>query len=210
MTFRLEPYKGYVKEIVMIQKKVFLPLTVPLLLMGCAHKINLTPPLNTLDRQALAQSIKNVGYYISPEDKAKEVTTPGGGGDKVKYTTYADLEPALKHALDNLFADVHAVPAPDDAEFLSKNEISYIFTPSFVTDSSSSSLLTWPPTDFTIKMTCTANDPQGNTVWKSKIEGNGQAEFSEFKHDLSLSARRAAKNVFTKFEDEVSSSDVFK
>ena len=86
----------------MIQKKAILLLTVPLLLMGCAHKINLTPPLNTLDKQSLTESLKNVGYYISAEDKAKEVTTPGGGGDKVKYTTYADLEPALKHALDNL------------------------------------------------------------------------------------------------------------
>ena len=194
----------------MIQKKAFLLLTVPLLITGCAHKINLTPPLNTLDKQTLTESVKNVGYYISAEDRAKEVTTPGGGGDKVKYTTYADLEPALKHALDNLFTEVHAVPAPDDTEFLSSHEISYVFTPSFETDSSSSSFLTWPPTDFSIKMTCTANDSQGNTVWQSTIEGDGKAEFSEFKHDLSLSARRAAKDVFIKFEDEVNGSDAFK
>lgn len=194
----------------MIAKKTLLLLTAPLLLIGCAHKINLTPPLNTLDKQALTESVKNVAYYISAEDKAKEVTTPGGGGDSVKYTTYADLEPALKHALDNLFAEVHAMPAPDDAEFMSSNEISYVFTPSFETDSSSSSLLTWPPTDFSIKMTCTASDSQGNKVWQSTIEGNGKAEFSEFKHDLSLSARRAAKDVFVKFEDEVNASDAFK
>lgn len=199
-----------VSEIIMDTKKLLPILLAPFLLIGCAHKINLTPPLNTLDIKNLETISKNVGYYISAEDKAKEVTTPGGGGDKVKYTTYSDLEPALRHALDNIFDDVHALPAPDDAEFLSQNKISYVFTPSFETDSSSTSFVTWPPTDFTIIMTCTATDPAGNSVWESTIKGRAIAAFSEFNNDFSLAARRAAKDIFIRFENEIIKSDAFK
>lgn len=188
---------------------VFL-LFLPFFLIGCAHKINLTPPLNTLDLKGVNQIAKNVGYYISPEDKAKEVVTPGGGGDKVKYTPYADLEPALKQALDNVFADVHAVESLDNKVFLDDNGISYVFIPKYTTDSSSSSILFWPPTDFSISMSCAATDAAGNKIWESTIEGSGKAEFSEFKHDLSLSARRAAKDVFVKFEEEIDRTDALK
>jgi hypothetical protein len=31
---------------------------------------------------------KKAAYYISDEDRAREVTTPGGGGDKVRYFPY--------------------------------------------------------------------------------------------------------------------------
>jgi hypothetical protein len=185
-------------------------LFIPLFLIGCAHKINLTPPLNTLALKGINPVGKNVGYYISPEDKAKEVVTPGGGGDKVKYTPYADLEPALKQALDNIFADVKPVESLENKAFLDDNGISYVFIPKFTTDSSSSSAFTWPPTDFSISMSCTANDAAGNKVWESTVEGNGKAEFSEFKHDLSLSARRAAKDVFVKFEEEIEQTDALK
>ena len=185
-------------------------LLMPLFLIGCAHKINLTPPLNTLDMKGINPIAKNVGYYISPEDKAKEVETPGGGGDKVKYTPYADLEPALKQALDNIFVDVQPIESLENKAFLDDNGISYVFIPKFTTNSSSSSVFTWPPTDFSISMTCSATDAAGNKVWESTVEGKGHAEFSEFKHDLSLSARRAAKELFVKFEEEIDQTDTLK
>lgn len=194
----------------MHKKRSLVLLFLPFLLIACAHKINLSPPLNTLDINEISAIGKNVGYYISAEDKAKEVVTPGGGGDKVKYTPYGDLEPALKQALDNIFADVYAVHSMDDQDYLTSNDISYVFIPVIETDSSSSSVFTWPPTDFTISLTCRANDPSGKTVWNSTVEGKGKAEFSEFKHDLSLSARRAAKDAFVKFEKEINQSDAFK
>ncbi|MES9904188.1 MAG: hypothetical protein ABW168_16135, partial [Sedimenticola sp.] len=52
-----------------------------ILISGCAHQINLTPPLNTLDKENMRSILKNAGYYISDENRAKEVITPGGGGD---------------------------------------------------------------------------------------------------------------------------------
>ena len=62
----------YLKKIIFL-----LPL---LLLIGCGHSINITPPLNTLDKDGISKIDKNVGYFISKENFEKEVTTPGGGG----------------------------------------------------------------------------------------------------------------------------------
>jgi hypothetical protein len=180
-----------------------------LLLTGCAHKINLTPPLNTLDLKDGTSIDKNVGFYISAEDLIKEVNTPGGGGDSVKYTPYSDLKPALKKALNNIFAEVYSLETLENIDFYKANNISYIFVPSIETDSSSSSMMTWPPTDFTIQLQCKALDNSGHTVWESQVTGEGNAEFSEFKHDFSLSARRAAKEAFINLEKEIIKSGVF-
>lgn len=177
---------------------------------GCAHQINLTPPLNTLDKDNITPISKNVGYYISDENRLKEVESPGGGGDKVKYTPYADLEPALKYALDNVFTSVYEVPSLSDSDFIKSNDISYIFVPMITTDSSSDSLLTWPPTDFTVSLLCRAVDSTGASVWETTIQGQGHAEFDQFKHDFSLAARKAAKEALLKLEDEISKTEVFK
>ncbi|MCU7809642.1 MAG: hypothetical protein KZQ77_00190 [Candidatus Thiodiazotropha sp. (ex Notomyrtea botanica)] len=179
-------------------------------LVGCAHKINLTPPLHTLDLKEISQIAKNVGYHISADDLTKEVQTPGGGGDSVKYTPYSDLEPALEKALSNIFSDVYAVENLDDTGYLKSNDITYIFLPTIETDSSSSSLLTWPPTDFSISLQCKVVNNAGSTVWESTVTGEGNAEFSEFKHDFSLAARRAAKDAFLKLENEIIQANEFK
>lgn len=167
-----------------------------MLAVGCAHQINITPPLNTLDGNNAAKANKTVGYYISPADRTKEVTTPGGGGDKVKYLPYAESEPALNKVLTNLYADVVMVPSLDDKQFIAGKKIAYIFMPSIQTDSGSDSALTWPPTRFAMTLNIKAVGPDGNMLWKKMVTGQGQAEFSEFKHDFSLAARRASKQAF--------------
>ena len=71
---------------------------VVLLLFGCAHPITITPNTSNIDRKDAYEINKNVGYYISAEDRFKEVITPGGGGDSIRYTPYSDLEPATEIA----------------------------------------------------------------------------------------------------------------
>ncbi len=154
--------------------------------------------------------LKNAGYYISDENRAKEVITPGGGGDKVKYTLYADIEPALKHALSNIFSNVYTVPSLDDFNFITSNNISYVFVPSITTDSSSDSAFTWPPTDFSVSLQCYAIDSTGANIWETTVQGEGHAEFEQFKHDFSLSARKAVKNVLLKLESEISKAEELK
>jgi hypothetical protein len=177
-----------------------------LLAVGCAHKIDISPPLNTLDGNGINKINKTVGYYISPADRTKEVTTPGGGGDKVKYLPYQDLEPALSKMLSNVFVKVVSLPALDDKQYLVGNNIAYVFVPIIETDSSSESILTWPPTKFTVSLDCKAVNSSGNTLWRSKVSGEGQAVFSDFKHDFSLAARRASKNAFMKLQQEISAA----
>jgi hypothetical protein len=173
---------------------------------GCAHQINITPPLNTLESGNQAKINKTVGYYISPADRTKEVTTPGGGGDKVSYLPYPESEPALNKVLSNLYTNVVLVPSLEDKSFIASKNIAYIFIPVIETDSSSESAFTWPPTRFTVTLDTRAIGPGGNVVWQKKVSGQGQAEFNDFKHDFSLSARRASKQAFQNLQQAISAA----
>ena len=97
-----------------------------LLLVGCAHHITITPPLSALTAADTTRIDKAVAYYIAPADRAREVTTPGGGGDKVTYLPYAQSEPALKRVLSNVFTKVMAIPSLDDKRYLAHNAIAYL------------------------------------------------------------------------------------
>ena len=180
-----------------------------LLVVGCAHQINISPPLNTLDGKNVSRIDKVVGYYIAVTDRTREVTTPGGGGDKVKYLPYQESEPALRQVLSNVFTRVIAMPSLTDQQFMTTNEVAYVFVPSIMTDSSSESALTWPPTKFTMTLDCRAVDRAGATVWQRQVKGEGKAEFSEFKHDLSLAARRASKEAFLNLQQEINAAQEF-
>lgn len=188
----------------------FVVLAASLLVIGCAHQINITPPLNTFDDKNLARIDKTVAYYIAPADRTREVVTPGGGGDKVKYLPYQESEPALKQVLSNLFTRVVPIPSIDDKQFIASNNITYVFVPAIETDSSSDSLLTWPPTRFVVTLDCRAMDVSGATVWQKKVKGEGHATFSEFKHDLSLSARRASRDAFLNLQREIYEAKEFR
>jgi hypothetical protein len=171
----------------------------------------LTPDIEKLRQVEVSSTIdKNVAYYISVEDKEKEVTTPGGGGDKVTYKPYADSEAALNTILSKIFSRVYSVNSINDHEYIKKKKISFIFVPKIITNSSSSSLLTWPPTEFTINLTCQAFDENGSVIWEQTVDSKGSAEFSEFKSDFSLAARRASMEVFAALQSEISKEDTFK
>jgi hypothetical protein len=173
-------------------------------LSGCAHNIQLNPDLAEL-RNIESSSVidKNVAYYISSENKQKKVTTPGGGGDKVTYKPYADTEGALNTVLSKIFSRVYSINSIDDTKYISEKNISFIFIPEIVTNSSSSSVFTWPPTEFTINLSCKAIDAKGITIWEKTIQSKGNAEFSEFKSDFSLAARRASRTLFENLYNEL-------
>lgn len=177
---------------------------------GCAHQINITPPLNTLDADGIGKIDKNVGYYISLDDLSKEVITPGGGGDKVKYFPYKESEPALNKILSNIFSKVYPLTSTDDKQFISSNNISYVFILKIETNSSSESAFTWPPTHFTVSLECKATDSSGSVIWQKSVKGEGEATFDEFKHDLPLAAKRAVKKVFSMLQEEIIKSEVFR
>lgn len=185
-------------------------LAVALATVGCAHKINMAPKLDALDAKNVARIEKTVGYYISPADLGKEVVTPGGGGDSVRYLPYQDTEPALKHVLSSQFAKVVPVPSLEDKQFIATNRIAYIFVPVIETDSASDAAYTWPPTRFRVTVDCRAIDPAGITVWQGKVTGQGYADFNEFRSEHSLSARRASEEAFIQLQREINAATAFR
>ena len=178
-----------------------------LLLVGCAHPISMAPKMSVFDDKQPTQKIsKNIGYYISVDDRAREVTTPGGSGDTVRYFPYKDLEPGLYKMLSNSFNDVYVVKSLDDRTFLTERKIAYVLIPKIETTSSSSSAFTWPPTDFIVSLECRAISLAGDVVWKTTAKGEGRATFSEFKSDFSLSARRASEQALLQLQKQIGES----
>lgn len=169
---------------------------------GCAHPMIITPDVAAITLNATQQPIqKNVGFYISPENRSKEVTTPGGGGDKVTYHPYADMETGYYKMLSNVFKGVTILNSPNDTDAIQKHNISYVLVPEITTDSSSSSILTWIPTDFSVILLSRINDMSGKEVSSVSVTGKGHADFSEFKSQLSLSGQRAAQDAIVKTQD---------
>lgn len=176
-------------------------LAVVAVIAGCAHPLAIGPDIAKIERESGVQPIdKNVGYYIAPDMREKTVTTPGGGGDSVTYSPYRDMETAFYKMLSNVFRNVTMLKSPNDADTIGKRSISYVFTPEITTDSSSPSPFTWPPTRFTVNLTCNISDKGGKPVTKVLVTGEGQAKFEEFKSDFSLSGKRAAHDALLKMQ----------
>lgn len=169
-------------------------ITVLLALFGCAHPITMNPDLAAVKAQKPAVVDRTVGYYIADASRAIEVTTGGGGGDKVRYFPYRDLEPGFYKALSESFRDVRKIQNPADATAVAASGISLLITPEISTISSSESLLTWPPTQFTVNLVCKITDTKGVLVTEVRVSGYGQATFDEFKSNFSLAAVRASNN----------------
>jgi hypothetical protein len=171
------------------------------LLGACAHPLSLDP-LKTPPRDEAGLVAKKVGYVMTDADRAKQVTTPGGGGDQVSYFPYRDMEKPIREALRSVYQDVTSVPAAGEVAARAAG-VAYVFAPQITTTSSSPSALTWPPTKFSAEISCTVTDAQGALVAQFRVSGDGVAEFDEFKSDHSLSARRSVIQVAEKFAQAV-------
>lgn len=181
-----------------------------LLLSGCSHKISIAPSLTDIrEMQAENKVDLNVGYYISDESKKIASTTPGGGGDNITYTPYADLESALNTMLSQKFKRVYAVKSLEDKEYITNKNIIYLFTTKIKTDSSSTNILIWPPTDFTVELSCNAINLNGEMVWSDTVSTQGHASASELMKDFSLSAKRATEAAFKNMLIKLDKTDKF-
>ncbi len=177
-----------------------------LVLNGCAHTIGISPDVSKLPTASPNISANKVGYYISDADRNRKLVTPGGGGDSVEHSPYRDLESGFYRVLSNVFASVDQLKSENESAFLISKNIKYILRPTISVTSSSSSVLTWPPTDFGIIIDVTASDVTGKVVWQDRVSGNGKAEFSEFKNDFALSAKRAAEAVLSALQLKLEAS----
>lgn len=165
------------------------------LLVGCAHPITINPTTVAITGSGAPKVDKAVAYYVSPEDMKREVTTPGGGGDKISYFPYRDLDTSIYKALGEVYTNVTKLESPTAKP---GGKVALVFTPIITTTSSSSSAFTWPATDFSVQLSCKVTDANGAAVTDISVTGTGKAEFSEFKADFGLSARRASEDALRK------------
>lgn len=181
---------------------------VALTLGGCAHPINMKPEADKMDaKPASVQTIdKKVAYYIPETRMGLETTSPGGGGDLIKYTPYRDIEPGLYKVLTDTFKDVSKSKGPRLSDEQKKDGFTLMMQPDVSTSSSSESIFTWPPTKFTVTLSCNFYDDQNTLVKKIEVTGSGQAEFDEFKKNLSLAANRASTDALNKLQEAVGKS----
>ena len=170
------------------------------LLAACSHPITITP--TETPEKEYAVSDKKVAYVLSAEQRNLKVTTAGGGGDKVDYYPYRDLEKGVRDALRSVYKKVVVISSPEEQK-LSEQNIDLVYTPVIQTESSSDSAFTWPPTDFKIVLTCSVQNPLGEQQSSIIITAEGEAEFSEFVTDFGLSGRRAANEMSKKLRQEI-------
>ena len=166
-------------------------------LTGCAHPVSLSSDVSKLMGSGANKIDRKVGLVVTDEQRRFEQTTPSGGGDKVSYLPYRDLESGLYMVLSENFAGVTRVAGVNDPK-VAADGLAFLVLPAIATTSFSPSLVTWPPTIFTVAVTLSVVDPRNNPVTEVKVQGEGRAEFDDFKTDVSLSAKRAAEDVLKK------------
>lgn len=164
---------------------------------GCAHPISLTGNTDAFVGTGKAKVEHAVGLLISDEDRKREIVTPGGGGDKLSYLPYRDLETGIYIALSESFAKVVRISGQQDPK-VKAEALRYVVIPQINTTSYSPSIVTWPPTIFTVELVCKVSDAEGRPVTEVRAMGEGRAEFDEFKSDFSLAAKRASDDALAK------------
>lgn len=187
-------------KIRLIFRSVLFFILIPLV-SACAHPITISP-IKTPERIEKNLSKKNAAYVMTEIDRNKQVTTNGGGGDKITYYPYRDTEKAIRDALRSVYSDVVAIKSLSD-ESIKDSNISVIYTPVISTVSSSDSAFTWPPTYFRVELICNVNDTTGKELSLLKINGSGNAEFSEFKINTGLAGSRASSDLSEKLLQEI-------
>lgn len=174
-----------------------------LLLAACAHPINIAPDTDSIAAPSTAPVARSVAYVISSADRDLEVTTPGGGGDSIRYFPYRELESGIFQALSAIYKRVTLWRSTAEKSAPLNRDVTLVFTPKISTGSSSTSIVTWPPTSFFITINYDVKDAAGGQVYTNQVLGRGAAEFEEFKSDFGLAGKRAAKEVLVNFKAQV-------
>jgi hypothetical protein len=176
--------------------------TVLVLTVGCAHPIKVAPDITRLQRvsSTAPRVAANIGYYIPKEVSSVEITTQGGGGDNVRYFPYEDIEPGFEQILSNAFSGVVKLTSIADFASVARGGTDYIIQPVLVTSSGGSGLFTWPPTNFTVDLTCNIRDASGKLFASPRVVGTGSAETGERLHDHGLARKRAMEDALLKMQ----------
>jgi hypothetical protein len=165
-----------------------------LTLTGCAHPITIQPQLNQIKAPAAAKPIpKTAALYIPDSLRQSIVTTPGGGGESVRYLPYQDLEASLLKMLRNTFADTVRLTAPASNAELQQRGVHYLLTPHITTQSSSSRFALWAPTDFKLTLRLTLLDVASGAQLSKEVTGEGKFNHATELNYASVSASHGSE-----------------
>lgn len=182
--------------------RVLLAIAVVGALSGCAHRITVAPELAKIE--SLPHGVDNrsvsVGYYIPSELLSLEVTTPGGGGDNVRYFPYRDIETGYERVLSNVFSDVVQLRSKPDYSRTKQLGLDYFIQPQIVTSSGSTGFFTWPPTNFTVDLTNSIRDESGTVISTPRVVGVGTAETAERLSEHGVAGKRAMNDALSKMQ----------
>jgi hypothetical protein len=148
------------------------------------------------------------GYYITPTMREKEVITPAGGGDRVRYTPYKDIERGFADVLDNVFAGVKPLDS-NVSPSINNNSVDYVVSLEINTDSSSASMFTWPPTWFGVSLETEIVNTETKKKTTITAKGEGNAKYSEFIRDKGIAGKKASQDALNNLQHEILESDAF-
>lgn len=182
--------------------KLLLAIAIVGTLAGCAHSINVAPDLTKIDGQSEGFDYRSasVGYHIPSDLLSLEVTTPGGGGDNVRYYPYRDIEAGYERVLSNVFSGVVKLSSTPDYARIKQLGIDYIIQPQIVTGSGSTGFFTWPPTNFTVDLTNSIRDENGIVIADPRVVGVGTAETTERLSEHGVAGKRAMNDALSKMQ----------
>jgi hypothetical protein len=118
----------------------------------------------------------------------------------VRYFPYDDIEPGFEQMLSNVFSGVMKLTSIADLPSVARGGTDYIIEPVIVTSSGGSGLFTWPPTNFTVDLTCSIRDATGTLLANPRVVGTGSAETGERLHDHGLAGKRAMEDALVKMQ----------
>lgn len=177
-----------------------LPLLFVVWLVGCAHHINVEPNLDRLGPPDAQRINARVGLHIPPELANLEVTTPGGGGDNVRYNPYAAVAQGYRRILSNVFTDIVPVASSASASAEASPTVDYVMVPSIVTNSGGTNFFTWPPESFTVDLSTSIRDKAGRTLASPRVVGTATVATGERLADHGIAGRRAFEDALQKMQ----------
>jgi hypothetical protein len=181
--------------------KIFFLLFTFVLFTGCVHEVSVSPELSKVKKTRPVTINRTVAYYIPDELYNLSVETPGGNNDTLRYSPYAETEPALKKVLNNVFTKVYKITALDDKLIAEKN-IKFIFIPNIETMSFSNSNVDWQPTKFNMILKVQVLH-DGEELFTTYAQGKGIANFGRYQENPAYAIEIASRSAFLQFQDEI-------
>ena len=172
-----------------------------LFLTGCVHDVSLAPELSKVKKTRPVTIDRTVAYYIPDKLYKLSVETPGGNNDTLRYSPYAETEPALKKVLNNVFTKVYKINSLND-KLITEKKIKFIFIPNIETMSFSNSNVDWQPTKFNmiLKVQVLRGDKELFTTY---AQGKGIANFGRYQDNPAYAIEIASRSAFLQFQDEI-------